>query len=100
MMLKPGLRLKSQVSDTEIVVIKGSGDHELACGGVPVVGLDEPVTEGAAASDPTAATLLGKRYTDAGDTVEVLCTKPGVGALSLDGEVLEVKSAKALPASD
>ena len=99
MNLKPGLRLKSQVSEAEIVVIKGSGDHELACGGVPVVGLDEPVA-GGEPSDGSVTILLGKRYTDAGDTVEVLCTKPGVGALSLDGEVLEVKSAKALPASD
>ena len=99
MNLKPGLRLKSQVSVTEIVVIKGSGDHELACGGVPVVGMDDPVA-GGPAPDGTVTTLLGKRYTDAGDTVEVLCTKPGAGALSLDGEVLEVKSAKALPASD
>ncbi len=101
MILKPGLRLKSQVSDTEMVVIKGAGDHELACGGVPVVALDEPTAEGAAsAADLSGSTLLGKRYTDAADSVEVLCTKPGDGALSLDGEALEVKSAKALPASD
>ena len=46
MNLKPGLRLKSQVSETEIVVIKGTGDHELACGGVAVVALDEPAAEG------------------------------------------------------
>jgi hypothetical protein len=101
MMLKPGLRLKSQVSEAEIVVVKGTGDHELACGGVPVVALDEPVAEGAAIRpDHTGSTLLGKRYTDAADSVEVLCTKPGDGALSLDGEALEIKSAKALPASD
>ncbi len=101
MNLKPGLRLKSQVSEAEIVVVKGTGDHELACGGVPVVGLDEPVAEGVAiAPDRTGSTLLGKRYTDAADSVEVLCTKPGEGALSLDGETLDIKSAKALPASD
>ncbi|MGD0394675.1 MAG: hypothetical protein ABSC41_18775 [Acidimicrobiales bacterium] len=101
MNLKPGLRLKSQVSETEIVVVKGTGDHELACGGVPLVALDEPVADGAAtAPDQTGSTLLGKRYTDAADSVEVLCTKPGSGALSLDGEALEIKSAKALPASD
>ena len=39
MILKPGLRLRSQVGETEMVVIKGSGDHELACGGVAVVPL-------------------------------------------------------------
>jgi hypothetical protein len=99
--LKPGLRLKSQVGATEIVVIKGTGDHDLACGGVAVVALDDPVAGGLEiASDRTGVTLLGKRYTDAEDTVEVLCTKPGDGALSLDGQPLEVKTAKALPASD
>ncbi len=100
MNLKPGLRLKSQVSETEIVVIKGTGDHELACGGVAVVALDEPAAEGGGPADLSGSTLLGKRYTDAADSVEVLCTKPGSGGLSLDGEALEVKSAKALPASD
>jgi hypothetical protein len=99
--LKPGLRLKSQVGATEMVVIKGTGDHDLACGGVPVVGLDDPVADGLEiAADRTGSTLLGKRYTDAEDTVEVLCTKPGDGALSLDGQPLDVKTAKALPASD
>ena len=101
MMLKPGLRLKSQVGDTEVVVIKGTGEHELACGGVALVALGNPVDKGASiAPDRVGDTLLGKRYTDAGDAVEVLCTKPGPGALSFDGEALQVKSAKALPASD
>jgi hypothetical protein len=99
--LKPGLRLRSQVGETEMVVIKGSGDHELACGGVAVVPLGEPVAEGVEmASGQDGAALMGKRYTDAADSVEILCTKPGPGALSLDGQPLEVKSAKALPASD
>jgi hypothetical protein len=101
MNLKPGLRLKSQVSETEIVVIKGAGDHGLSCGGVPVVALDDPAAAGGVgAADLSGSTLMGKRYTDTADSVEVLCTKPGAGALSLDGEALEVKSAKALPASD
>jgi hypothetical protein len=99
--LKPGLRLKSQVGTTEIVVIKGTGEYDLACGGVAVVGLDDPVADGQEiAPDRAGATLLGKRYTDPEHTVEVLCTKPGDGALSLDGQPLEVKTAKALPASD
>jgi hypothetical protein len=99
--LKPGLRLKSQVSDTEIVVVKGSGDHQLNVGGVSVVPIDQSAASGLEiASDQPGSTLLGKRYTDAGGSVEVLCTKPGDGALSLDGEPLEVKSAKALPSSD
>jgi hypothetical protein len=43
---------------------------------------------------------LGKRYVDEAGTIEVLCTKPGDGALALDGQPLEVKSAKPLPSSD
>lgn len=99
--LKPGLRLQSQVSDTEIVVIKGSGDHDLACGGVPVVALGDPAA-GDASIDPgdEGSTLLGKRYTDPEDTIEVLCTKQGAGTISLDGTELAIKATKALPASD
>ncbi|KLL95143.1 hypothetical protein NJ76_29595 [Rhodococcus sp. IITR03] len=49
------------------------------------------------ASRPTA---LGKRYTDAEGTVELLCTTPGTGALAVDGVPLSLKTAKPLPASD
>jgi hypothetical protein len=99
--LKPGLRLQSQVSDTEIVVIKGSGDHHLTCGGSTLVALGDPAA-GDASIDPgdEGSTLLGKRYTDPDDTIEVLCTKPGAGTLSLDGAELAIKQTKALPASD
>jgi hypothetical protein len=99
--LKPGLRLKSQVSDAEVVIIKGSGNHDLACGGVSLASLDDAVGDGASV-DPAheGSTLLGKRYTDPDDTVELLCTKPGAGALSLDGQALALKTTKALPASD
>jgi hypothetical protein len=43
---------------------------------------------------------LGKRYVDDGDTMEVLCTKPGTGSLGADGASLQLKEAKPLPASD
>ena len=43
---------------------------------------------------------LGKRYTDGGERLEFLCTKGGKGSLSIDGEALVVKQAKALPSSD
>ncbi len=101
MELKPGLRLASQVSDTEIVVVKGSGDRELACGGVAMVVLGGPPADGAVIDpEQSEPTLLGKRYTDPDGEVEVLCTKPGPGTLSLDGRPLGLKEAKALPASD
>jgi hypothetical protein len=44
--------------------------------------------------------LLGKRYADESSGLEVLCTKPGPGPLTVDGRPLEVKGPKPLPASD
>jgi hypothetical protein len=44
--------------------------------------------------------LIGKRYVDAEDSVELLCTKGGEGSLTLNGTALEIKQAKALPSSD
>ncbi len=44
--------------------------------------------------------LVGKRYVNAADAVELLCTKGGKGELAVDGEPLSVKQAKALPSSD
>ena len=99
--LKPGLRLSSQACDTEFVVIKGGGDHAIECGGAPAVPVGDPAAhQGGLNEDLAGGTLLGKRYVDAAGSVEVLCTKPGDGALALDGEPLEVKSAKPLPSSD
>jgi hypothetical protein len=49
---------------------------------------------------PGAATLIGKRYVDATETVELLCTSSGTGALSCDGAEMVLKAAKPLPASD
>lgn len=52
--------------------------------------------------DPTHAlgTLIGKRYIDAQDRVEMLCIQGGQGTLTLDGVVMSVKQPKALPSSD
>jgi hypothetical protein len=82
-------------------VIKGSGDHALECGGAAAVPVGDPAAhQGAPADDLSDGTLLGKRYTDAEGTVEILCTKPGVGTLTFDGQVLTLKETKPLPASD
>ena len=43
---------------------------------------------------------MGKRYVDDAETLELLCTKPGDGVPALAGEVLRLKEAKPLPASD
>lgn len=96
--MKAGTRLKSAVCDTEVMVIRAA-DGTLECGGAPM-GEAKPAEAGAISGDFSGGTLIGKRYVDAGGTIEVLCVKPGKGSLALDGVALGVKDAKPLPASD
>ena len=99
--LKPGSRWTSSVCDTEVIVVKGPPDEvELTCGGVTMVAAGEEPAAGALDDSASEGTLLGKRYVDDGDTMEVLCTKPGTGSLCTDGASLQLKEAKPLPASD
>jgi hypothetical protein len=102
MELKNGTRLRSQVDDTQVIVVKGlPGDVDLSSGGHPMIDLTATPTDGLTAKDGfDGGALLGKRYTDASGELELLVSKGGSASLSLDGEVLEVKQAKALPASD
>jgi hypothetical protein len=51
-------------------------------------------------ADGDAVTLVGKRYADASEALELLCTASGPGALSCDGVAMTRKTAKPLPASD
>lgn len=99
--MKPGLRLKSAVCTTEVMVIRGPGaEMDLRCGGVAMLGAGE-TAEGAALNPQFGGgTLVGKRYIDAADSIELLCTKGGDGALSLGDTPLQNKVAKALPSSD
>jgi hypothetical protein len=100
--IKPGLRLKSAVCAGEIIVIRGSLlAADLRCGGAEMIAAGD-ASSSAGQIDPecAAGTLIGKRYIDAADRVEILCTKAGEGSLTLDGEPLRVKQAKALPSSD
>jgi hypothetical protein len=55
---------------------------------------------GSPAGDAAEGTLLGKRYVNDDESLEVLCTKPGEGSLGVAGVALELKEAKPLPASD
>lgn len=101
-MLKPGARLKSAVCNAEFMVVKAQpGEYELCCGGQDL--LDMNASRDPAAS-PTSGfdggCLVGKRYVDDAETIELLCTKAGQGALSLSGQLLKTKQAKALPSSD
>lgn len=101
MELKAGDRLHSAVSDTEVIVIRApEGDLSVTCGGLPLVRAGEDGPGGAITPGHEGEVLLGKRYVDDGDTVELLCTKPGTGALAVDGQSLQLKTAKPLPSSD
>ena len=101
-LLKLGSKLKSAVCDTQVMIIRTVPEPlDLCCGGVPMIEANMATTDGARL-DPTFAdgSLIGKRYIDAQDRVELLCTKGGAGSLSLAAERLQVKQPKALPSSD
>ena len=97
--MKAGTKLKSAVCDTEVMVIKGSGEIVVQCGGAPMA--EERPAQRAALNPAFAdGTKIGKRYVDAANTVELLCVKAGQGALAMNGTKLTLKDAKPLPSSD
>ncbi len=99
MELKPGLRLKSAVCDAEIMVIKASDGNELTCGGEQL--RTEAQDEKAAANpDHMNGCVIGKRYVNEANTVELLCVKSGDGSLYYNGDELMTKDTKKLPSSD
>jgi hypothetical protein len=100
-MIKTGTRLKSQVCDTQVIVIKASdGLKDLRAGGAPMVELGAD-GDSSAALDPNFAggAVMGKRYVDDAGA-EVLVTKAGAGTLSVGDVPMSLKEAKPLPASD
>jgi hypothetical protein len=99
---RPGQRLTSAVCEAQVVVVRAPAeDVEIGCGGAAMldVGAEPPA---GCALDATLgdAPLLGKRYADEEAGLELLCTRAGKGALTVDGRVLPVKGAKPLPSSD
>lgn len=98
--IKPGVRLRSAVCTGEAMVVTGSGGT-ITCGGVPMLGPDETA---AGDVEPNAEhmfkCLIGKRYVNADDTLELLCVKAGEGSFGIDGEMLMGKETKKLPSSD
>ncbi len=109
MELTAGMRLKSLVCLTEIIVVKApEGDVNVTCGGTPMFdpaneeGSSEKAAEKASEMAESAknGTLLGKRYVNEDETLEVLCTKAGDGSLGIEDNLLKEKEAKSLPASD
>ena len=102
MQLKPGSRLKSQVCDTQVVVVKAPKDDvDLRCGGSPMIEATAAADGSLVlANDCASGSLLGKRYADEEIGVELLCSKGGAGSLTVGETALVVKGAKALPSSD
>lgn len=98
--LKTGSRLKSQVDDTQVVVVRApAADVDLRIGGYAPTALAE-TPEAGLVPIPGEGTLLGKRYARKENDLELLVTKAGVGDLTVDGVLLHVKDSKPLPASD
>ena len=100
--LKAGGRLRSVVCDSEVmVVIAPQGDAEVTCGGAPMVPLGgEPPSGLSISEDAAEGTQIGKRYVSEAGDLELLCTKPGKGALGSGEGRMSVKGAKPLPSSD
>ena len=99
-MIKNGSRLKSQVDQTQIIVVRAAPSLvELRCGGAPMVDLDADTATAELDPEFAGGTAVGKRYVN-DDAAEVLVTKAGTGSLSIGRVALQVKEAKPLPASD
>lgn len=105
--LRPGDQLASAVCGTRVIVVRApaQGRPVIACGGSPMVAAAparQPAKPGPSGTGGAGelATLIGKRYVGADETLEVLCTCSGSGSLSCDGVAMTIKVAKPLPASD
>lgn len=100
MQIKPGMRLASTTCDTNVIIVKGSGDFDIRCGGHPMAEMGKAGDRVAVVDGFGEGTLMGKRFADDDLGLEVLCTKPGAGSLSVADALLPVKGAKPLPSSD
>lgn len=100
-MTKNGTRMKSQVCDTQIIVVRTADSlDDLRAGGVPMVPIETTPDDSAVMdADFAGGNLIGKRYVD-DNGAEILVTKAGTGTLSIGTTPLRVKEAKPLPASD
>lgn len=99
--VKAGSRLYCAASTSEFIVVRAAGEHAaITIGGHPAVQGAHPDELLATVPGHDSGAELGKRYVDAGGSFELLCTKPGAGIPAIEGELLGLKAAKALPASD
>ena len=103
MEVRVGQSLASTVDTTTVVVVRApAGQVGLTCGDAEMVDAKSlrVVPEPMDAIGLAEGTQLGKRYLDAAGTLELLCTKGGVGSLAVDGVPMLLKTTKPLPASD
>ena len=102
MTIKGGARLFSDVCTTEMIAVKvPAGEIDLTIGGAPPVTSAAERSGGAGVAEGHGGgAAMGKRYVDEADTIELLCTKAGDGRPALGGVLLQLKEAKAMPASD
>jgi hypothetical protein len=100
-MIKNGTRLKSQVCETQVIIVRSSDTlDDLRAGGAPMIPVGDEIDASLTLDDGFAqGTQMGKRYVDDAGA-EVLVTKAGAGSLSVGSTPLTVKVAKPLPASD
>jgi hypothetical protein len=102
--LTPGTKLGSTVCGTEVIVVRPPTEAvQVECGGAAMVPAADAPGEGERGTVDggfAEGTLLGKRYVHEASGLELLCTKPGEGSLSVDGAALPLKEAKPLPSSD
>lgn len=102
MELKPGSRWKSAVCTTEVAIVRPPNKTViLQCGGHPMIAYSDDNPSGLVISESySSGSLMGKRYTDEDIGIEILCTKAGDGAISIDGSIIGIKETKKLPSSD
>jgi len=96
---KPGTKLSSTVCKTQIMALRVPAvELEISCGGAPMQ-VGDPAELGEMSGE-NSGTMVGKRYTDAEETMEFLCTRGGDGSIAIEGYVIDIKAAKKLPSSD
>ncbi|WP_216893647.1 hypothetical protein [Nocardia alni] len=100
--LMPGVRIFSAVDTTEFVVVRAPAEPiELIIGGAPAALSPAARPWTAKVSAPAnSGTALGRRYVNLTETIELLCAKSGFGMPVIAGEVLRIKQAAPLFASD
>jgi hypothetical protein len=95
------MKLRSTTDSCEIVVMKAPSDPvDLRCGGHALAPAEAEAPTENIESGFDGGTKLGKKYASEELGVEVRCTKPGDGSISVGEMLLEPKGPKPLPASD